>query len=320
MIFKESKLGSDFAKSATLKAKKLIASSTSVTVVGMPGMGISMFLRYLACNLPGCNVIHIDINELKKPSKDELLKLKELKNLEKLVHKYSRVVIIFNRFDNLQGEFDKQFFGNLRSLRDIDKEKIVMVFSANKPLPKIAPEALSGGNLNMFSKSLFLEYSDKDLEALVKLNSPNLLKHKDFGEFLKLAGGHYQFLQLLLKEDQDAVTLQLKEIYENMDYKERKFLQKHLETAFSPLFADYVKSVMRLRLPVKEAALFKLLKGKLGKLVSKDEIFNELWQDEVGSDWALNALIYRLRKNPTFVASGYIIESKKKVGYSLIKV
>lgn len=319
MIFKESKLGPDFAKSATLEAKKLINSSTSFTVVGMPGMGISMLLRYLACNLPGCNVIHIDINELKKSSKEELLKVSELKNLEKLVRKYSRVVIIFNRFDNLQ-PFDKQFFGNLRSIRDIDKEKIVMVFSANKPLIKIAPEALSGGNLNMFSKSLFLEYTNQDLEKLVELNSPSLLKHKNLRQLLKLAGGHYQLLQLLLKEDQDAVTLQLKELYENMDYKERKFLQKHLETAFSPLFADYVKSVMRLRLPVKEAALFKLLRKKHGKLISKDEIFSELWQNETGSDWALNALIYRLRKNLTFQASGYVIESNKKLGYCLIRV
>ena len=306
MIFKEAKLDLDFAKLTTLEAKKLVNSSTSFTVVGMPGMGISMFLRYLACNLGGCNVIHIDINELKRPSKEEFLQLKELKNLESVVKKYSRSIIIFNRFDNLQ-PFDKQFFGNLRSLRDIDKEKIVMIFSANKPLIKINPDALSGGNLNMFSKSLFLQYSDKDLEALLKLNSPNLLKHKGLRKFLKLAGGHYQLLQLLLKGDEDAVSLQLKEIYENLDYKERKFLQKHLNTSFSPLFADYIKSVMRLRLPVKEAALFKLLKGKLGKLVTKDEIFEYLWEDEVGSDWALNALIYRLRKNPTFVASGYII-------------
>lgn len=321
MKFKEEKLGPDFAKSAVFEVKKLINSSTSFTVVGMPGMGISMFLRYLAAQ-KWAHVIHIDINELKKPSKDGLLKLlrKELKNLETLVKKHSRVIIIFNRFDTLRKEFDKQFFGNLRSIRDIDKEKIVMVFSANKPLIKIAPDALTGGNLNMFSKSLMFEYTDKDLGKLVKLNSPNLLKHKDFGKLLKLAGGHYQLLQLLLKGDNDAVILQLKEIYENLDYKERKFFQKNLGLAFSPLFADYIKSVMRLKLPVKEAALFKLLKGRLGRLVTKDEIFESIWQDGIGSDWALNALIYRLRKNPTFQASGYVIESNKKVGYCLVRI
>lgn len=82
----------------------------------------------------------------------------------------------------------------------------------------------------------------------------------------------------------------------------------------------------------------------MGKTVIKDEIFAEVWpahnvlpettaslqagsRSEAGggenyegaTDWALDALIYRLR-NSTFMKShGYIIESHKKVGYTLIQ-
>ncbi|MBI2597455.1 winged helix-turn-helix domain-containing protein [Candidatus Daviesbacteria bacterium] len=60
----------------------------------------------------------------------------------------------------------------------------------------------------------------------------------------------------------------------------------------------------------------------MGNVVSKDEIFTEVWgeESENATDWALDALIYRLRKHPFLKAHGYIIESYKKVGYSLIQV
>lgn len=37
------------------------------------------------------------------------------------------------------------------------------------------------------------------------------------------------------------------------------------------------------------------------------------------TDWALDALVYRLRKHPFLKANGFIIESHKKVDYILIK-
>lgn len=78
---------------------------------------------------------------------------------------------------------------------------------------------------------------------------------------------------------------------------------------------------IKIKLPPKEALLFSLLKRNEGKAVSKDELFKVIWQnsDEV-TDWSLNALIYRLRKNPTFSSSGYTIESQKKIGYYLLKL
>lgn len=352
--FKEQKLRPDFAKKDISEVKKLINQSTSFSIVSMPGLGISMFLRYLA-TLSFVKIIHLDCNELSQPTKKTMFKLLEKQlggksdlMLDKLVRREKRVVIIFNRFDRLNKEFDYNFFANLRSLRDIDKEKIVMIFAISNPLTEKFPKAVSGGNLNMFSKTYFLKpFTTSDLDKLVNLNAPNLRKHPQYKSLLILSGGHYQLLQLLLKDDQQAVNLQLKELYEYLNFSQRKQLQRlafgkslnslsldtmlldlgyisrqtsHDRKVFvSPLLEGYIKANSRLKLPVKESKLFKFLKSNLNKVVTKDEIFNTLWEDEEASDWTLNALIYRLRKNPTFKASGYLIESYKKIGYTLIK-
>ena len=66
----------------------------------------------------------------------------------------------------------------------------------------------------------------------------------------------------------------------------------------------------------------------MGSVVSKDEIFAQVWPEksedvtgksDLPTDWALDALIYRLRKHPFMKANNYIIESQKKVGYTLIQ-
>ena len=373
--FKEAKLGSNFCKNQVAEVKRLIDSSNSFAVVGLPAMGISIFLMYLATR-GFAKFVHIDINELPVLDRVGLFRLlvRELngkanlqteqdllesckKGLEKLTREQPKVVIIFNRFDRLKDEFNQNFFANLRSLRDIDKAKIVMIFAANKPLIRQTPEALTGGNLNMFSKTYYLKpYSQEDLGRLIKLNSTNLkMNNEKFKRALRLCGGHYQLLQLLLKSDLSidkflddlAIKLQFKELNEYLDNNQCKQLQKialgkkvtNLDQylvdvgyvikdkngqyrIFTPLLLEYIKSNLRLKLPVKEAQLFSLLKSHEGRTVSKDEIFATIGPDQEGgaSDWALNALVYRLRKNPTFTTKGYLIENHKKIGYTLIKV
>lgn len=90
---------------------------------------------------------------------------------------------------------------------------------------------------------------------------------------------------------------------------------------FSPVFEEYIRLNLPVKLPPKEAKLFKLLRNNVGKVVTKYEIFQALWgsDSEKGSDWALDALVYRLRSHPFIKSHGYIIESQKKVGYSLIQ-
>ena len=67
--------------------------------------------------------------------------------------------------------------------------------------------------------------------------------------------------------------------------------------------------------------LFILFKKYLGRTISKDIIVEGIWgkDSEAATDWALNSLIYRLRKNQTFINQGYIIENDKKIGYKMTR-
>lgn len=141
------------------------------------------------------------------------------------------------------------------------------------------------------------------------------------------------------------VKMQLKELVDYLNYRQKKVLQKialgkevelisggYLSGVgmvqkigsgyrlFTPLLTEYIKTSLPVRLPAKEARLFRLLRQHTGQTVPKEEIFQEIWpSSEEASDWALDALIYRLRKHPVITAHGYIIESHKKVGYTLIQ-
>ncbi len=359
-LFPEAKLAKNFRAQDIKKVDHLIRQSISFSVVGMPAMGISIFLRFLATTSLAY-FVHIDINELTTLNKVDLLKLitkklgggSSLIQLQKLIQNHYRVVLIFNRFDRLKSEFTASFFASLRPLRDIDKEKIVMIFSSNYPLIQLAPLALSGGNLNMFSKSYYLTpYTQSELVELLKLNSPNLITNDErYFNALRLSGGHYQLLQLLLKSDHIldnplldvAIKLQISALYKYLNYSQKKQIQQiargkkisildkflqdvglvnSKENIFTSLLIDYVRSHNLIKLSFKERKLYQLLKARLGKIVTKDEIITELWKNnyDQATDWALNSLIYRLRNNPTFEATGYIIENQKKSGYVLLKV
>ncbi len=175
-------------------------------------------------------------------------------------------------------------------------------------------------------------------------------------KLLDLSGGHNQLFRIMLSSQKQHnllldqfVKMQLKELVDYLNYHQRKQLQKialgktvpeideyllgvglvknsSLQPPtsnfqlFTPLLAEYIKTHMPVKLPVKEAKLFKLLRKNMGSTISKYEIFQEVWPEdnEDATDWALDALIYRLRKHPFMHANNYIIESHKKVGYTLI--
>ncbi len=207
----------------------------------------------------------------------------------------------------------------------------------------------------MYSKTFYIKpYSPNDLKKLLGLNTPSL-KSNDiaFRKALMLCGGHYQLFQLLLKSERlenplldPFVKTQMNELYGYLNHFQKRQLQKIalgkiIKTLdqylldvglvikkrrglqlFTPLFSEFIRSILSFRLPVKEAKLFQLLKKNFGKVVSKDQIFETLWEGNVDktSDWALNALIYRLRNHPAFTQSGYLIENHKKIGYALIHI
>lgn len=297
-----------------------------------------MFLRDLKGNPDG------------KSDEQVFLETKEI--LKNLAAKYDKVVVVFSRFDQLKNDFDANFLSNLQALTTIQPAKIVLIFTSTKPFREIAPDAIAGGNLTFYSKYLYFKpYSKQDLKKLLKLE-PQPPSETTLDKLLELAGGHNQLLHILLNSQKQQnllldhfVRMQMKELVNYLDYHERKTLQKialskkieepdeyllgvgivRQSTSgfqlFTPLLSEYIKTNLPIKLPVKEARLFKLLRNNMGKTVTKDEIFAEVWgkDNENATDWALDALIYRLRKHPFMKANNYIIESHKKVGYTLIQ-
>jgi hypothetical protein len=162
---------------------------------------------------------------------------------------------------------------------------------------------------------------------------------------IDLSGGHHA-LSLVLSRCQNLdnplsdpmVELLIKDLYFSLDVKRRKQLDGLVKRKspvsdafltgvgfiragepFTPLLSSYILQQGRQHLPAKEKQLLRLLLVHKGKLVSKEEIADYVWQETNGvvSDWALNALIYRLRRHPAFDSQRYTIESRKKDGYIL---
>lgn len=369
--FPEAKLEPSFAKENMKNFRQLIDSNLSFVVLSLPGVGVSCFLKFLASqNL--AYFIHVDLYSLPSLSVHEFYKLlltelggkpgsktdeELLSESKKALSKIrGKIVIIFSRFDQLKAQFDWNFLSNIQSLTTVSKNPIVEIFTSTKPLYEIAPDALTGGNLNFYSEELYFKpFSKDDLKMLLKVDPAKPVPTSTLNELMDLSGGHNQLFRILLSSQKQQnllldrfVKMQMKELVDYLDYSQRKTIQKialgktvndiddyllgvgmvkkvqnskFKVQIFTPLLAEYIKTNMPVRLPVKEAILFKLLRKNMGRTVSKDEIFAEVWgeNNEDATDWALDALIYRLRKHPFMQKGGYIIESHKKVGYTLIQ-
>ena len=366
--FKEKQLPDEFCSERQHKIRNMLTPSGLFTIVGMPGVGTSFFIRFLATRTFG-HFVYLDVASLAQSTKHEFFValLKELGGkivpsneqeilsackdaIAKILKTEPRIIFLFNRFDRLSKEIDKQFLGTLRTLRHGAADKVSMIFVSTKPLSEISEDAVSESNLDMFSNIYYFKpYEKDDLSMLFKLHVAQEINEDIFVS----SGGHYQLAKLLIKSEKaeallsdKSILLSLKKIYESLSYTRKKLVQKialkktikniddellkiglvkeekDVYELFSLLFSEYVKRYANLRLPVKEAALLKLLRQNMGRTVAKEKIFRTLWKEtdeEFGSDWALNSLIYRLRKNPGFIAKGFGIESHKKVGYILYK-
>src|SRR3989344_2441540 len=303
-----------------------------IDLYSLPSLTQSEFYKLLLTELGG-----------KPISKtDEQLLIESKKILQSLTKNHNKIVLIFNHFDQLAKDFDSNFLSNIQSLATqsfatVSPGKIVLIFTSIKPLNEISTEAFEGGNLNFFSEIVYFKpYSKSDLEKLISIEPPRSMPKDALDKLIVLSGGHNQLLQILRRSQKQQnllldqfVKLQLKGLVDYLDYTQKKQLQKmalgkKVEDIdeyllgvglinkdwkiFTPLLAEYIKQNVNVKLPVKEAKLFKLLRKSVGNVVSKDEIFAEVWPEEDGAtDWALDALIYRLRKHPFITSHGYII-------------
>lgn len=363
---------SSFAAKQFSTINNMLENGQSTSVIGIPGCGISVFLKQLALQ-PYGKIVNIDVFSLPALSAQEFFNdlLEQLggssksKNLPDLVHACQnqlaqilknsdeKIIIIISGFDKLAKDFSNDFFRYLRSLHSLDQSKIIFVFGICRRLETILPPGLTNLDLRLLSNKYYLKrYSESDLRHLLDSYGPNpAVDDQTFREMVRLSGGHFQFLQLLLQSEyrqtpteDPFIKLSFENIWSHLSSSQKTALRKvaaggtytkpdpYLTNVglvvqkgkkfelFSPLFADCITAATGAKLPVKERRLLAILKRNEGKVVLKQEIYDAIWRgQEVGSEWALNALVYRLRKHPAFVSQNYTIENHKKVGYLLKK-
>src|SRR5438094_633926 len=134
----------DFCPEEIAQMKRFIDDSKTTTVIGMPGIGISLFLKYLSSQ-PFGKFIYLDAFKLPHPTSKELFHalLKELEvkpsnyekdwltqcqnKIETIIKSQEKVIICFPGFDQFKKSFTKEFFDQLRALRNIDSKNIVCI-------------------------------------------------------------------------------------------------------------------------------------------------------------------------------------------------
>ena len=369
--FKEYNLDKNFAKSDILAVTSLIHEVNSLQIVGIANSGISIFIKYLT-SLPLGKFIYVDSyalalvierdfwalvltefgGDVTAEDTIDIILEKIREQLVTFADKNERIIIVFNRFDQLSKLFSAEFFNRLRAIQRVLAEQLVMVYAVCKPVHLYNANALEGANLGFFSNIFYLHpYATKDIYYLYEVFGPAVSDERIIDKAIALSGGHYQLFQFLLKSDRIAtplddqfVKLAVQDIYNRFTTSQQKELEKIVQgksigsvddyllqvgfikqtevgfEIFSPVVRDYILRKSS-KLPKKEARLFALLKKYRGSVVSKDMIMKAVWRDEVDemSDWALNSLVYRLKNNPAFLQTGYSIENYKGVGYLLSK-
>lgn len=363
----------NFASQQIIDLAEKVDSAAAVSVLGISGVGITLFLKHATTQLIG-RIIYLDVFSLTSFKTAEFYKalLQELggstqlkddttenlisgckKQVGLLVNENKKVVICITGFDQLQPEFSASFFHYLRSIRAVDPAKVVYIFGVCRRLDTLLPISLIDTDISLFSSVYYLKpYSKEDMNYLLSTYGPRTdLSDIEVSKLVDLSGGHFQLLQMLLNSEirnnpthDPFIQLIFKNIFMHLNTVQKAIVRK-LATGgtynksdsyltsigivkpsdeghelFSKLFRDYVRELNVRKLPVKERRLLAVLKKNEGKIVSKQDIYDAIWRGtDIGSEWALNALVYRLRKHPTFIAQNYTIESHKKLGYSLMK-
>ncbi len=257
----------------------------------------------------------------------------------------SSVVILFNRFDRVSGVVDERFYDVLRHLRDANRSKIVIGFVTGVPL--INDARLARSLMGLVTRTVYFSgYGDTDMQQILAGSGARAATDQE----LRLAGGHHVLLQVLMgcQDMENAlsdpmVELVIKDMLASLPQNYRRhverlalkgagsddafllgthFVSQEAERTilFTPLMEEYIRRSHHVKLPQKEQRLFDVLARHGGRVVNKQEIFDYVWREQNGiaSEWALNALVYRLRRHPGFDARRYEIESHKKSGYVLI--
>ncbi|PIV00575.1 hypothetical protein COS54_02645 [Candidatus Shapirobacteria bacterium CG03_land_8_20_14_0_80_39_12] len=186
------------------------------------------------------------------------------------------VFLLFNRFDRVFSIFSYLFFAHLQSLKDIAKQKINFFFTLNRPLEFLFPDALRGGNLEVFSQKYFLKPGTfVDLLAVIgefERSRKVKLSEKIKTIAFEYSGGHAQYCLLILQILENN-KYSLKNI-DDLFKKDPEIWQQNLEL-WDYLALEEKEALLNKKIP-QESFLY-----QIGLVDSKGEIFNPLFKDFV---------------------------------------
>jgi hypothetical protein len=354
MLHTDYQFQASFCKSSTDVCLGLLKRASSFNLIAMPGVGVTYFLRHLE-QQSDSRFIYINSYEMPEFSRDALLaqiamklrldnKQATIASIGEALNQQAKdegIVLVFNRFDRLGSALTEELYENLRFLRNVDLSNIAMIFVTGQPITEIARGDMQSLVGAVSAITYFPAYSEAAMTEIAHATGLDAIDE----QALLLCGGNHSLFQILLRcqnvENALAdpmVELLLAGLYSGMSAKRQKILASAAQNKSyeydpylegvgylnegkiaMPLLQTYIQRTQKNHLPAKEKRLFDLLHKNSGQVVSKERIFDMLWPEDNGiaSEWALNALVYRLRKHPAFDATRYSIQSRKKQGYIL---
>lgn len=235
------------------KIAKLLRSGNSVTLTGLRGLGKSSFVReyFVKQHTPHLTCVHLDTNEIPKPVDKifyktflyQLLKVKsDLKDTDSLdlIKQYPDdafllyqeikneiqdfldrepkeevLALVLHDVDNLEG-LPVQFFNSIETLRNLDRDRVVIFLVHDANVYKIFNMENSGGLYTLLNSNvIWLFLWKKHLFDRMVLHVENRIgreiTEKQRELIKKCCGGHpnlsYSVAQYLLEQSIDEISI-----------------------------------------------------------------------------------------------------------------
>lgn len=162
------------------------------------------------------------------------------------------ITVFFLRFDRLQDVITPEFFANIQGLREVGNH-LSYVFTSYRSLYEIVPTVFTRSSLSGFCEEMYLKpAANKDMKIILSSFQERYgleLLPNTVDKILKLAGGHVQYLHLILiklkNEQLNASILESeKSLQDVLDLDEEiRFLSEELFASLSPTEQEVLMEV-----------------------------------------------------------------------------
>ncbi len=169
-----------------------------------------------------------------------------------LVDQDNYVTLFFLRFDRLQDVITNEFFANIQGLKDSGNH-LSYVFTSFRPLHEMVPQVFTRSALSGFSEEMYLKPAHvEDMKIILSTFQERYqlsFSPKIANLLLKLAGGHVQYLHLMLikikNEQLDLDTFQHELELQNLfaQDEEIRFLSEELFSSLTLPEQDVLMNV-----------------------------------------------------------------------------